>query len=165
MRDVIRIVPRQIATVGDVFLVPLSDGRFVVGQVLETRPILMNSITCAFFDKPISRAEEAVFPLLRDSVVACQFVTRDSFVKGRWPRIRRAAPPLIPQADLPYRNTEASGWIGAKVIGSEIIVKFLDAYFGLGDWTEMKDPAYYERLLFKGRRPPLVDPEVRGASV
>jgi hypothetical protein len=153
MRDVIRIVARQIATVGDVFLVPLSDGRFAVGQVLETRPVLMNSITCAFFDTPVGGAEEAAFPLVRAAVLSCQFVTRDAFVRGRWPRVRRAKP-SIQELDLPYRHTEASGWIGAKVVGSGIIVSFLNAYFGLGNWTEMKDPRYYDGLLFTGRRPP-----------
>jgi hypothetical protein len=136
-----------------VFLVPLSDGRFAVGQVLETQPVLMNSITCAFFDTPVGGAEDAVFPLTRAAVLSCQFVTRDAFTRGRWPRVR-SAKPSIPEADLPYRHAEVSGWIGAKVIGSGIIVGFLNAYFGLSSWTEMKDPRYYDGLLFAGRRPP-----------
>ena len=146
-------MPKQVPTVGDVFLVELVDGTFVVGQVIETRPVLMNSITCAFFDKRVASADEADIPLVRSSVLSCQFVTRDAFNRGKWKRIR-TMPTAIPISDLPYRDTEASGWIGAKVVGSGIIASFLNAYFGLGDWSEMKDPKYYDALLFAGRRPP-----------
>ncbi len=43
-----------------------------------------------------------------------------------------------------------NGWIGAKVIGSGIIASFLSAFYNLRDWTEMKDPEYYTKLLRPG---------------
>lgn len=146
-------MPRQLAAVGDVFLVEISGDKFAVGQVVETRPILRNSITCAFFDALVKDAAGVVFALGRDSVLSCHFVTRDAFADGRWRRVAKHPPQLQPH-DLPYRETENSGWVGAKVIGSGIMTSFLKAYFGFGDWQEMKDPKYYEGLLFVGRLPP-----------
>jgi hypothetical protein len=146
-------MPKQVPAVGDVFLVELRNGSFAIGQVLETRPILMNSFTCAFFDKRVSSKEEIELPLSKDLILSCQFVTRDAFNRGKWKRVTNAAS-VIADAYLPHREKEQTGWIGAKVIGSGIMTGFLNAYFGLGDWTEMQDPKYYDGLLFNGRRPP-----------
>jgi len=146
-------MPKQVPAVGDVFLVELSDDRFAVGQVLETRPVLMNSFTCAFFDKRVNSADEIDFPLIKASMLSCQFVTRDAFNRGQWQRVFNVAP-KIEDADLPYRDKEHVGWIGAKVIGSRIMTSFLNACFGLESWTEMKDPRYYDGLLIVGRRRP-----------
>ena len=146
-------MPKQVPNAGDVFLVELNDRSFAVGQVLEVRPILMNSFTCAFFDTRVSSADSIDFPLERASVLSCQFVTRDAFNRGHWKRTFKVAP-RIREADLPYRDRERSGWIGAKVIGSGIMTSFLNACFGLGNWTEMKDPKYYDALLFSGRQRP-----------
>jgi len=146
---------RQIPKVGDVFLVPLEDGSYCVGQVLETDPILMNSITCAFFDARSEGDDVDIsdLELLEGSAIACQFVTRDLFNRGVWKRIGNANT-SIPTRLLPYRETQKEGWVGAKVIGSGIIASFLNAYYGLGDWNEMKDPDYYAKLLIKGRKKP-----------
>jgi hypothetical protein len=146
-------MPKQVPKVGDVFLVELDDGTFAVGQVVETRPILMNSFTCAFFDQRVQSSDAIAFPLTRSSVLSCQFVTRDAFNRGKWLRVRSEAV-RVPESDLPYRGTEQSGWIGAKVISSGLMTGFLNAYFGMRSWTEMKDPKYYENLLFEGRESP-----------
>jgi hypothetical protein len=146
-------MPKQVPAVGDVFLVELSDGGFALGQVLETRPVLMNSFTCAFFDRRVNSADEIDFPLVKSSMLSCQFVTRDAFSRGQWQRVFNVAP-KIEDADLPYREKEQGGWIGAKVISSGIMTSFLKACFGLASWTEMKDPRYYDGLLFAGRQRP-----------
>ena len=108
-------MPKQVPAVGDVFLVELSDGGYAIGQVLETRPVAMNSITCAFFDKRVSSADEIDFPLAKSSILSCQCVTRDAFNQGQWKRVLNV-PPGLEKADLPHRDKEHTGWVGAKVI-------------------------------------------------
>jgi len=148
-------MPRQIPKVGDVFVVPLADGSKCIAQVLEIEPILMNSITCAFFDIRSNEdsPETSNLTLSEENTLSCQFVTRDLFNRGVWKRIGNR-PPTIKESLYPYRETKGKGWVGAKVIGSGIVESFLNAYFGLGDWREMKDPDYYNKLLFKGRKGP-----------
>lgn len=148
-------MPKQIPKVGDVFCVKLADDSCALGQVLEIEPIVMNSITCGFFDHRFNEIPEEIEHSVTasENLLACHFVTRDLFNKGKWPRISNS-PPVIPKEVLPYRETESQGWIGAKVIGSSNITSFLNAYFGLGDWNEMKDPLYYQKLLLEGRSGP-----------
>ena len=149
-------MPKQVPKAGDLFLVPLDDGTSVVGQVLETAPIVMNSITCAFFDRRLSALDSAPVAdaFTKSSVLSCQFVTRDAFGRGRWIRIGNG-PPALTEEDLPFRETARGGWVGAKVVGSGIMASFLNAYFGLRDWREMKDPTYYDQLLFGARSGPI----------
>jgi hypothetical protein len=141
---------RQIPKVGDVFTVPLDDGSHTLGQVVETDPILMNSITCVFYDARSFDVQIDILEALGEvNPIACQFVTRDQFNKGKWRRIGRVTP-TFSQKQYPYRETRKNGWIGAKVIGSGIINDFLSAFYGLRDWEEMKDPKYYSTLMLPG---------------
>ena len=143
-------MPRQVPKVGDVFAVPLDDGSSTIGQVVEATPILMNSITCLFFDAKADDPELSDDQSLAEyKPISCQFVTRDSFNRGKWRRLANVEV-TFPEAEFPYRETENDGWVGAKVIGSGIITGFLNAYYSLRDWHEMKDPDYYAKLLLPG---------------
>ena len=143
-------MPRQIPKVGDVFSIPLEDGSSTIGQVLEDTPILMNSITCLLFDARTDNSRfSAIHSLAGFRPISCQFVTRDSFNKGKWQRLGNIQV-TFPATEFPYRETERNGWVGAKVIGSGIIADFLSAFYGLRDWREMNDPDYYSTLLLPG---------------
>ena len=140
-------MPRQIAKVGDVFWVPIEDGTFVLGQVVEIQKEVLNSITCAFFN--VRQASQEIEAQDLTAPISIQFVTKDLFSKGTWQRTGNE-PVLISEGELPYRDTENEGWVGAKVIGSGIITMFLSAFFELRPWDEMHDPNYYQNLLLPG---------------
>ena len=140
-------MPRQIAKIGDLFWIPIDDGSFVLGQVVEIKREVLNSITCAFYDIRTDDPKQK-FPEPKNPI-SIQFVTKDLFVSGKW--IRKGNKRVnVSRSQLPYRDTEENGWIGAKVIGSGIINKFLSAFYGLRSWDEMADPIYYEKLLLPG---------------
>ena len=134
---------KQIANIGDVFEVPLDDKSSVLGQIVEIEKEVLNCITCVFF---YSRNEKSINTL---KPISIQFVTKDLFNSGKWKRIGNEKV-QIPETSLPYRETKENGWVGAKVIGSGIIVKFLSAFYGQRQWNEMKDPNYYNNLLLPG---------------
>jgi hypothetical protein len=150
-------MPRQVPKIGDIFLIPLSDGSHSVGQVVETLGLPLNSIACAFFDIRGKGADYVGYveqsQLTEGNVVSCQFVTREQINKGVWKRVANAIP-NIPQSMYPYRDTQAKEWVGAKVIGSGVLKGFLEAYYGLESWTGMRDPNYFDRLLAPGKKGP-----------
>lgn len=137
-------MPRQIAKVGDVFWVPIDDGSFVLGQIVEIQKEALNSITCAFFKVRSDVPRE--INCIPKAPLSVQFVTKDLFNNGNWQRVGNQGV-MINRELLPYRETEKSGWIGAKIIGSGIIRSFLSAYYGLRDWHEMHETDYYQSLL------------------
>ncbi len=139
-------MPRQIAKVGDVFWVPIDDGTFVLGQIVEIEKMALNSITCAFYDCRRAPNEEPL-PVF-SKLISIQFVTKDLFNSGEWAR-QCNLPIYVQPSQLPYRETKSKGWVGVKIIGSGIIRMFLSAFYGLRNWQEMKDPDYYQNLLLK----------------
>jgi len=141
---------KQIAKVGDLFWVPIDDGTFVLGQVVEIKPEVLNSLTCAFYDIRVKEVT-AKFSKLPNPI-SIQFVTKDLFVSGMWVRSGNKKV-NVSRSQLPYRNTEKNGWIGAKIIGSGIVKNFLSAFYQLRAWDEMADSKYYENLLMPGVKP------------
>ncbi len=146
-------MPRQTPQPGDLFAVPLDDGTWALGQVLDTVPILANSFTCAFFARRTSTPQ----PLLSsasptsEELLSCQFVTREQFVRGAWPRLGNA-PIAITRGDWPYRRFLWMRWPRRRrVLESGLIERFLSAYHGLRPWTEMHDPSFYDTLLVSRR--------------
>jgi len=140
-------MPRQKVKVGDVFLVPIENKVFVLGQIVEEEKEVLNSITCAFFDCTAINIDKANLDFSKP--ISCQFVSRDLFSCGNWVRVNNS-PNQVDNSLLPYREAKNNGWIGSKVIGSENIKDFLSAFYGMRDWYEMYQPEYYENLLLKG---------------
>ena len=152
-------MPKQIPKIGDVFIVELSNKKYSVGQVVEITPVLMNSMTCVFYNFNIEERNDFKESFLVESnVISCLFVTRDLFNRNNWPRIANHTVSM-PENKFPYRNEKRNGWIGAKIIGSGNVVSFLNAYFGLGDWLEMHDKDYYQKFLLPGMSRPMQRPD------
>ena len=143
-------MPRQKTNIGDEFWLPLEDGSYSLGQIVEIRLAVLNSITCAFYDYRLAEPEPT--DPTDFNLLSVQFVTPDLFRSGVWQRTGNFTIQLEDHL-LPYRDTEAQGWIGAKVIGSGIIAKVLSAFYGLRNWHEMHDPDYYQNLLQPGVAP------------
>jgi hypothetical protein len=141
--------------VGDVFVVPLSDGAHGVGQIVGREAEVLNSVSVALFDTPVHEPEGAAdLHLAKESVFAVLFATRDLLDRGRWKVVARR-PVEIPREWLPFERLRATGWIGAKVIGSGIVEEFLHAYFGLVPWDDWADPKYLDSLLLTpAKKPP-----------
>lgn len=144
-------MPRQVPNVGDAFLVPLDDATGCLGQIVEIEREVLNSVTAAFFGLrlPSPPSETELADLVASAPIACLFVTRDLFNAGLWARVGRA-PVRLEDSLLPHRDARRRAWVGARVIGSGIVEKFLNAYFGLREWDEMNDPKYYSKLLLPG---------------
>jgi hypothetical protein len=141
--------------VGNVFVVKLKDGKFVLGQIVGREARILNSISCAFFDLRVTdRSDvEGIRELPRDKAFSILFVTRDLLDAGVWEVVGNR-PISIPKQSFPYEGLREKGFLGAKVIGSGIVNRFLNAFYGLEPWDDWKDPNYLDRLLiFKNKKP------------
>lgn len=145
---------KQNWTLGDVFAVPMSDGRFAVGQIVGREPEVLNSVTVALFDQTWPSAEETIQSDVSEArAFTIIFSTRDLLDLGKW-KVVGNLPVRIQRELLPYQHTRSSGWVGAKVVGSGILTKFIEAYFGLATWDHWKDPAYLDKMLLSPDRKP-----------
>lgn len=138
-------------TVGDVFAIPTDDGKFAIGQVVGQEPNVLNSASVALFGERVDCVEDvAKVTLSTANVFTVQFVTRDLLDSGVWQIVQRR-PVSLPG---PHEDKRSSGFVGAKVIGSGILRKFVNAYFGLYPWDEWHEPDYLDKLLIAPDRKP-----------
>lgn len=140
---------RQNPKSGDVFVIPLGDDAEALGQVVSIEPDAMNSFGCIFW--PFRDTE--VLRQIGTKPVAGLLVTPDQLKSGRWPIIANESVRLS-QLQLPYEKFRPTAWVGAKIIGSRIIVEFMRAWRGLWYWDEWVDPQYLDGLLLPGTSVP-----------
>ena len=138
---------------GEVFLIPLIDGTFGVGQVLAKESVGIPSVSVGLFDWKITTFDPTKHHLSRDHAVSSLFVTPDLIEYGLWPIVGKKKIE-IPRSLFPHEEKRRSGWVGADVIGSANVAKFMNSYFGLNAWNAMADPEYYDKLLLVGRARP-----------
>ena len=146
---------RKTWDVGNLFAIPLTDGGYSLGQVLGREGQVLNSITCAFYKTRLSASDLRSVQAVPDpdDLIAVQFITKDLLTRRVW-KVLGNFPVTLPRAVLPHEDKREQGWIGAKVIGSGIMVHFLNAWFGLEPWDQMHDPNYFDQLLLRpGLRP------------
>jgi hypothetical protein len=152
----IRRKKRQQWSAGDIFLIPLSDKTFSFGQVVQYAGEALNSVVCAFFGLKAKDEEEGktLIVELNDSLlVAVLFTTRDLLDSGDWLIVEnKHSIDISPYINL--RKMESEGFIGVKVIGSGVVSKFLDAYFGLYPWDGFYKPDYLDNLLVSPEKKP-----------
>jgi hypothetical protein len=140
--------------IGNAFAVPTCDGRYLAGQIIGREENVLNSVTIALFDEVRGSAEEIGFADLGESqLFSTLFATRDLLDSGRW-KIVGDRPVVLPKKLFPFEHRRASGFVGAKVIGSAIINEFVNAYLGLVPWDDWKDPTYLDKLLISPSKRP-----------
>lgn len=138
---------KQKWSIGDVFLIENADGQYSAGQIVGREADVLNSVTVALFRKRFSRPEDAqTAELSEDDAVSVVFTTRDLLDSGHWIVVGNHPIAISPRL-RPYEELRATGFVGAKVYGSGILVKFANAFFGLTPWDGFHDPRYLDRLL------------------
>ena len=145
---------KQFWKLGDYILIPQSDGMSSLGQVVAIEPSALNSVAVSFYDIRLSLATEGmdVSPD-KEKVFSMLLVTRDLLDEGVWKVIGNGpAVGLELFTELP--RLRVNGFIGAKIIGSGIIIKFLNAFYKLHPWNGWYDPEYATKLLLDpGKKP------------
>lgn len=150
-----RMAKRQKWKVGDLFKIPLADGSASLGHIVAQERQMLNSVTCAFYDV---RAPETSLPEVQqlpsdEALIACLFTTHDLLDNGAWSVIGHS-PPQISRKHLPYEDCRSNGWVGAKMRGSGVVRRFLDAYYCLAPWNDWADPKYLDAFLIDPSKRP-----------
>ena len=138
--------------IGDIFLVSLEDGTFSVGQVVAQDKEVLNSVFCVFSMVRV-KGSEAEISIDIDNVVSALFTTPDLLNSGDWLVVRNEEPiPVDKFFDI--KKLKSEGFLGAKVIGSGVVIKLMDACFGLYPWDDFYEPDYLDKLLLSPSKKP-----------
>ena len=131
---------------GDLFAVPIAEGRYGVGQILSVEHDALDSVGCIFFAATVSDKSGTQGVA---SPIAVELVTPDLLRSGRW-KTKGNFPVGLPPEAWPYNRYRSSGWVGAKIRGSAVIESFLAAFHGLAPWDDFHDPKYLDSFLLPG---------------
>lgn len=133
--------------IGDVFIVAASDGKLSVGQIIGREAEVLNSVSIALFGERYENETDARrIDLKQARPIAILFVTRDLLDIGKWKIIQHEGV-AIPRKLFPHEDLRSSGFVGAEVFGSGIVVKFLEAYHRLAAWDDFHDPNFLDSML------------------
>lgn len=151
-------MPKAPAQLGEVFLLVLSDGRFLPVQVLAQRQKSLLSI-CGILGTPVASEQEAAAArpgwTAHDIVAEVTVPTKNltNHDGAPWPRLGVFVPLKAPSVDW----RERSWWFRLKrVFGVDdtgsfssigILYSVAQAFVGLEPWDGMDDPDYYEERL------------------
>ncbi len=139
---------------GDIFAMPLPDGRLTLGQVISAEPDCMNSALCAFFTTVVHDTAAHVTKLPSpEDLATVQLVTRESLDRHDWTVVGHAET-FDTSVLYPMQALRDAGYVGAKIQGSAIIDAFMAAMFGLEAWDQYHDPGYFDTLLMGSARRP-----------
>jgi hypothetical protein len=143
-------MPRQKIREGDIFEISLENAEKSFGQVLSLESEALNSVGLALWQSSTLSHSE----MIAKTPVAVLLVTPDLLKNGVWRIIDNGAP-VVTVSQRPYEGFRSKGWVGAKVVGSGIVVEFIRACAGLRSWNKWANPSYLDELLFTNvARPP-----------
>jgi len=141
-------------SIGDIFCIPLSDGTYSIGQVVGQEPEALNSVICVFFSRRLGTVPIQLDGQLSErELLSVLFVTRDLLDSGDWQVFCRTEPFPI-RKYINVSALKAAGFVGVDIIGSGIVMKFLNAYHNLYPWNGFYEPDYLDRLLVSADKKP-----------
>lgn len=139
---------------GDVFAIPLSNGKFAVGQVLDMG--MANTARIALFDEVIEMASEPDTKGVceTDKLISLVQVTREQLDYGVW-KIIANKEVVIPSEKYPNEVFRETNWVGAKIYDAAIAEDFVHAFFSLAPWDDWFDPNYLDKFLVDQSKKPI----------
>jgi hypothetical protein len=141
------MVKRIKVCVGDLFLIPRIDGKYVLGQVIhEWRE---NIICIAVLDVVVADKKIPTnFSLSDSTVISMPSVAKVEISRGYWPTF--GAAPVIVDARLgPHYEFERQDFLGASWFSGKMIEDLVNAYYGLSTWEPYPGrPGHLHSMLF-----------------
>ncbi|EOF4387085.1 Imm26 family immunity protein [Salmonella enterica subsp. enterica] len=145
---------KQLWEVGDLFTVPLADGTFCIGKVIDYEPKALNSVICAFYSHRVNKIPDTELKLNDNELISVKFVTRDLLDSGDWKVFSKYSDIFDVEKYLNVKELKGNGFIGAKIIGSGLIIELMNAYYMLSPWNDFFDPNYLDSLLISPDKKP-----------
>ena len=141
--------------IGSIFLIPLKDGSSCPGQVVGRERDVLNSATVAIFDSRGAWEASGTMPALNEEDIFSKlFVSKHSLDSGHWKVIGKGDV-VIEKSQFPNESARMSGFVGAKVNGSDIVDEFVNAYYGLVAWDDWYVPDFLDDLLVSPEKKPV----------
>lgn len=131
---------------GDVFAIPLSDGRFAIGQILDL--MMVNQVRVALYDESASSLETIKISNVcqPENLISLVASTREQLDYNVW-KIIGNRPITIQIERYPNEQFRSKHWVGAKLYDAALVEDFLEAFHALRPWNNWFNPNYLDAFL------------------
>ena len=138
---------------GDVFAVPLKNGKYAIGQTLIQN--MKNTVGIALYDETVDSTDnidlESVCKI--ENLISLVDVTIEQLTYGVW-KILGSKKINIPESDFPNAKFRKTKWVGSKMYDAALSEYFLNAYYALQPWDDWFNPNFLDELLVdKSKKP------------
>lgn len=131
---------------GDIFLVPLLDGTYGTGQILDLQ--MPTIVRIALFDENVKSLTE--FDISHacslSNLISLIASSREQLDFDAW-KIVGNKPIQIAIRDFPNEQFRNKDWVGAKHYDAALIEDFLNAFYSFIPWDDWFNPNYLDAFL------------------
>ena len=138
----------------DVFAVPLLNGKYSIGHILDQR--MINTVRIALYDECINDLNCIDFAnLVGDkNLISLIEVTREQLDYGVWTIIGNKKN-TIPVENYPNEKFRSNKWINSIVRDAALAEDFVNSYYGFLPWDDWFDPNYLDEYLISPSKKPI----------
>ena len=131
---------------GDVFAVPLKNGSFAIGQVLDSR--IINCLRCVFYCETIDNLDKIEIQKLcqKKDMISLVEVTREQLDYNVW-KVIGNKPISIPLEKFPNEDFRNNEWIGSITYDAALAEDFLNAFYCQIPWNDWFNPNFLDEFL------------------
>jgi hypothetical protein len=134
------------SNIGDVFVIPLCDNTFSIGQVIDKK----HHCTCALFEIRINVIQLTVSEFKKLRPISILHLSDNLLSNGTWEFLFNEQVTLNPNSGCGGRY----GDIGSASFSPEMITDLANAYWGILPWNVMFDENFYDHLLLNSESRP-----------
>lgn len=139
---------------GDVFLVPLKNGKYGIGQVLDlqmpniVRIVLFNEVTNSLEDFNLEQSCSI------KNLISLVASSREQLDYDIWQLMGNKCIE-VSKKDFPNEEFRRKNWIGAKHYDAALIEDFLNSFHALLPWDDWFNPNYLDEFLIDLSKKPI----------
>lgn len=139
---------------GDIFLVPTLDGKFVPGQIISFETRSLHCVSCGLFDQRVADYREGAELILDKSKLFTTLLMVPRFLqKHKWPILQNQNL-VISKDKFPYEKELRKNGVGVKIQEEEIVIMFVNAFYGLRAWDDLYKPDFFDEMLLDVKKRP-----------
>jgi hypothetical protein len=138
---------------GDVFLVPLKNGKYAIGQILDLQ--MPNIVRVALFDEIVTSLD--VFKLSEccsvSNLISLVASSREQLDYDVW-KLMGTKQIDISKKSFPNEEFRKKKWVGATHYDAAILEDFLNSFYALLPWDDWFNPNYLDNFLIDVSKKP-----------
>lgn len=131
----------------DIFVIPLNNNYYSIGQILDQR--MKNTLRITLFNETVDSLENLNIKNLCDvkNLISLLEVTKEQIVYGVW-KILGNKETEIPFNLFPNEQFREKNWINSMIYDAALAEDFVNAYNSLIPWDDWHDPIFLDEFLY-----------------